>query len=77
MQNTRSIALTVHDCPISHINPDASQLHGYQSYFTLNDNPMHKRGNEGEHGMPMMLYFAICIFFVSGYCFLGLTKNAT
>ncbi len=58
MQNTRSIAPTIHDCPISHINPDAPQLYGYQSYFTLNDNPMGERGNEGEHSMPMMLYFA-------------------
>jgi hypothetical protein len=62
MQNTRSIASTVHDCPISHINSEAPQIYGYQSYFALNDNPMGKRGNEGEHSMPMTLYFAICNF---------------
>ena len=56
--------MTVYDCPISHINSDALQIYGYQSYFTLNDNPMGKRENEGEHSMPMMLYFAICNFCV-------------
>ncbi len=30
MQNTRSIASTVHDCPISHINSNAPQLYGYR-----------------------------------------------
>jgi hypothetical protein len=74
MQNTRSIALTVYDCPISHINPDAPQIYEYQSYFTLNDNPMGKRGNEGEHSMPMTLYFAICNFFVSDIVFLDLPR---
>ncbi len=54
--------MTVNDCPISHINSDAPQIHGYQSYFTLNDNPLGKRGNEGEHSMSMTLYFAICNF---------------
>ncbi len=76
-QNTRSIAMTVHDCPISHINPNAPQLYGYQSYFTLNDNLMGKRGNEGEHSMPMTLYFAICNFLCPDIVFLWLTKNAT
>ncbi len=72
MQNTRSIAWAVHDCPISQINPDATQLNGFQSYFTLNDNPMGKRGNEGEHSMPMTLYFAICNFSFLDIVFLDL-----
>jgi hypothetical protein len=58
----RSIASTVHNCSTSHINSAAPQLYGYQSYFTLNDDPMGKRGTEGEHSMPMTLYFAICNF---------------
>jgi hypothetical protein len=58
----KSIASTVHDCPITHINSTAQKLYGYQSYFTLNDDPMGKRGTEGEHSMPMTLYFAICNF---------------
>jgi hypothetical protein len=61
-RNTRSIASIAHDCPNSHINLTAPQLHGYQFYFTLNDDPMGKRGHEGEQSMPMMLYFAICSF---------------
>lgn len=61
-QTTRSIASTVHDCPISYINSASPHLSGYQSYFTLNDNPMGKRGTEGGHSMPMTLYFAICNF---------------
>ena len=61
-RTTRSIASTVHNCPISYINSAAPQLCGYQSYFTLNDDPMGKRGTEEGHSMPMMLYFAICNF---------------
>ncbi len=61
-QNTRSIAPTVHDCPNSHINLTAPQLHGCQSFFTLNNDPMSKRGHEGEQSIPMTLYFAICSF---------------
>jgi len=45
---TRSIASTIHDWPISHINSTASKLYGYQSYFTLNNNPMDKIGTEEE-----------------------------
>jgi hypothetical protein len=76
-QNTRSIASTVYDCPISHINPDAPQIYGYQSYFTLNDIPMGKRGNEGEHSMPMTLYFAICILLCPDIVFLDLPRIPT
>ncbi len=61
-QTTRSIASTVHNCPISYINSASPHLSGYQSYFTLNDNPMGKRGTEGGHCMPMTLYSAICNF---------------
>jgi hypothetical protein len=74
MQNTRSIGSTVYDCPISDINSDAPQIYGYQSYFTLNDNPMGKRGSEGEHSMPMTLYFAICIFLCPDIVFLDLPR---
>ena len=61
-RNTKSIASTVHDCPITHINSAAPQLYGYQSYFTLNDDPLGKRGTKGGHSMPITLYFAICNF---------------
>jgi hypothetical protein len=61
-RTTKSIASAVHDCPTSHINSTAPKLYGYQSYFTLNNNLMGKIGTEGEHSMPMTLYFAICNF---------------
>ena len=62
-RTTRSIASAVHDCPTSNINSTAPKLYGYQSYFTLNENPMGNiGGTEGEHSMPMTLYFAICNF---------------
>jgi hypothetical protein len=70
-RNTRSIASTVHDCPTSHINFAAPQLYGYQSYFTLNDDSMGKRGTEGEHSIPMTLYFAICNFACPDIVFLA------
>jgi hypothetical protein len=61
-RTTKSIASAVHDCPTSHINSTAPKLYGYQSYFMLNYNLMGKIGTEGEHSMPMTLYFAICNF---------------
>jgi hypothetical protein len=73
-RNTRSIVSTVHDCPNSHIYLTAPQLHGYQSYFTLNDDPMGKRGHEGEQSMPMTLYFAICNFLCPDIVFLELPR---
>ncbi len=74
MRNTRSIASTVYDCPIYHINSDAPQIYGYQSFFTLNDNPMGKIGNKGEHSMPMTIYFAICNFSCPDIVFLDLPR---
>jgi hypothetical protein len=71
---TRSIASTIHDWPISHINSTASKLYGYQSYFTLNNNPMDKIGTEEEHSMPMTLYFAICNFSCPDIVFSALPK---
>ncbi len=49
----------VHDCRISYIDPTAPQLHGYQTYFTLNLKSMGKQVNDSEHSMPMTIYFAI------------------
>ena len=73
-RTTRSIASAVHDCPTSHINSTAPKLYGYQSYFTLNNNPMGKIGTEEEHSMPMMLYFAICNFSCPDIVFSALPK---
>jgi hypothetical protein len=73
-QNTRSITTTVHDCPNSHINSAAPQLYGYQSHFTLNDDPIGKRGSEGEHSMPMTIYFVICNFSCPDIVFLELPR---
>jgi uncharacterized membrane protein len=73
-RTTKSIASAVHDCPTSHINSTAPKLYGYQSYFTLNNNPMGKIGTEGEHSMPMTLYFAICNFSCPDIVFSALPK---
>jgi len=73
-RTTKSIASAVHDCPTSHINSTAPKLYGYQSYFTLNNNPMGKIGTKGEHSMPMMLYFAICNFSCPDIVFSALPK---
>jgi hypothetical protein len=76
-RTTKRIASAVHDCPTFHINSTAPKLYGYQLYFTLNNNLMGKIGTEGEHSMPMMLYFPICNFSCPDIFFLGITKNAT
>ena len=73
-RTTKSIASAVHDCPTSHINSTAPKLYGYQSYFMLNNNPMGKIGTEGEHSMPMTLYFAICNFSCPDIFFSALPK---
>ena len=70
----KSIASAVHGCLTSHINSTAPKLYGYQSYFTLNNNPMGKIGIEGEHSMPMTLFFAICNFSCPDIFFSALPK---
>ncbi len=40
----------------------------------MNDDPMGKRGTEGEHSMPMTLYFAICNFSCLDIVFLELPR---
>jgi hypothetical protein len=57
---TKSIVPVVHDCPLLHIDPIALQLHGYETYFTMHNESMGKRVTEGEHSMPMTIYFTIC-----------------
>jgi hypothetical protein len=59
---TKSIVPIVHDCPLSQIDPTAPRLYGYETYFTMHDESMGKRVTEGEHSMPMTIYFAICHF---------------
>jgi hypothetical protein len=56
------MAPIVYDCQISYIDSTAPRLHGYQTYFTLNSESMGKHVTEGEHSMPMTIYFAICQF---------------
>jgi hypothetical protein len=73
-RTTKSIASAIHDCPTSHMNYTAPKLYGYQSYFTLNNNPIGKIGTEEEHGMPMTLYFAICNFSCPDIAFSALPK---
>jgi hypothetical protein len=41
---------------------NAPQLHGFQAYYTGNDESSSKHVNESEHSMPTMLHFAVCHF---------------
>ncbi len=52
----------VHDCPNSNINSTAPKIHGYETYFTMNDESMGEQISESKHSMPITLYFAICHF---------------
>ncbi len=61
-QTTQSITPIIHDCRFSYIDPYAPRLHGYQTLFTLHSDSMGKQVTDGEHSMPMMIYFAICHF---------------
>ena len=56
---TQSTVSIVNDCRMSYIDPNAPQLCGYETYFTLHSEFMGKLVTKGEHSMPMMLYFAL------------------
>ncbi len=64
----------LHDCPISHIKLDAPQLHGYQAFYTSNNDSSGKNVNKSKHSMPMTLYFAICQFSAPDTVFLTLPR---
>jgi hypothetical protein len=74
-QNTKSIGPIVHDCPHSHIDSAALRLHGYETYFTLHNESLGKQVTEGEHIMPMTIYFAICHFSCPDIIFLELPRT--
>ena len=72
---TRSNVAIIHDCPRSHIDSNAPRLYGYETYFTLHNGSMSKRATEGEHSMPMTIYFAICQFSCPDIVFLKLPRK--
>ncbi len=74
MYITKSNVAILHDCPISHIQSDAPQLHGYQTYYTGNNESSGKQVNESKHSMPMMLYFVVCHFSTPDIVFLALPR---
>ena len=74
-RTTRSNVAIVHDCPHSHVASTAPRLYGYETYFTLHDDSMGKRATEGEHSMPMTIYFAICQFSCPDIVFLKLPRK--
>jgi hypothetical protein len=73
-QITKSIVPIVHDCPHLHIDSAAPQLHGYETYFIMYDKSMNKQVTEGEHSMPMTIYFATCHFPCPDIIFLELPR---
>jgi hypothetical protein len=73
-QIIKSNMSVLHDCPISHITLDATQLHGYKTYYMSQDNLSGKHINKSEHSMLMTLYLAVCQFSSPDIVFLELPR---
>jgi hypothetical protein len=61
---------------MSYLDPNAPQLHGYESHFTLHSDSMGKQVTKGVHSMPMTLHFAMNQFSCPALVFYDLPRRS-